>query len=92
MNFNQEKTMSKLEQLLAQRAAMDEAIAAEKNKGRDDALATVRGLCKQYGITMREVKAYVLDRKPRVGKEGVVVAKKRVVRKAAVKRGRAAKK
>ena len=84
--------MSKLEQLLAQRAAMDEAIAAEKNKGRDDALATVRGLCKQYGITMREVKAYVLDRKPRVGKEGVVVAKKRVVRKTAVKRGRAAKK
>ena len=84
--------MSKLEQLLAQRAAMDEAIAAEKNKGRDDALATVRGLCKQYGITMREVKAYVLDRKPRVGKEGVAVAKKRVVRKTAVKRGRAAKK
>jgi len=52
----------------------------------------VRGLCKQYGITMREVKAYVLDRKPRVGKEGVAVAKKRAVRKTAVKRGRAAKK
>ena len=84
--------MSKLEQLLAQRAAMDEAIAAEKNKGRDDALATVRGLCKQYGITMREVKAYVLDRKPRVGKEGVVVAKKRVVRKTTAKRTRVAKK
>ena len=84
--------MSKLEQLLAQRAAMDEAIAAEKNKGRDDALATVRGLCKQYGITMREVKACVLDRKPRAGKEGVAVAKKLVVRKTAAKRGRAAKK
>ena len=37
--------MSKLEQLLAQRAAMDEAIAAETNKGREDALATVRSLC-----------------------------------------------
>ena len=73
--------MSKLEQLLAQRAAMDEAIAAEKNKGRDDALATVRALCKQYGITMREVKAYVLERKPRTGKDGVAIAKKRVVRK-----------
>ena len=36
--------MSKLEQLLAQRAAMDEAIAAEKDKGRDEALVTVRGL------------------------------------------------
>ena len=51
--------MSKLEQLLEQRAAMDQAIAAEKNKGRDDALASVRSLCKQYGITMNEVKAYL---------------------------------
>jgi len=84
--------MSKLEQLLAQRAAMDEAIAAEKNKGRDDALATVRGLCKQYGITMREVKAYVLERKPRTGKDGVAIAKKRVVRKTAAKRARIARK
>jgi hypothetical protein len=86
--------MSKLEQLLAQRAAMDEAIAAEKNKGRDDALASVRGLCKQYGITMREIKPYVLERKPRVGKDGTAVAKPRVVRKSATgaKRGRPAKK
>jgi hypothetical protein len=84
--------MSKLEQLLAQRDAMDEAIAAEKNKGRDDALATVRSLCKQYGITMREIKAYVLERKPRIGKDGVAVAKKQVVRKTAAKRVRVAKK
>ena len=86
--------MSKLEQLLAQRAAMDEAIAAEKNRGREEALATVRSLCKQYGITMREVKTHVLERKPRVGKDGAVVAKKRVVTKPAtgVKRARVAKK
>ena len=84
--------MSKLEQLLAQRAAMDEAIAAETNKGRNDALVTVRALCKQYGITMREVKAYVLERKPRAGKDGVAVAKKRVVRKTAAKRARSTKK
>jgi hypothetical protein len=85
--------MSKLEQLLAQRAAMDEAIAAEKNKGRDEALATVRALCKQYGISMREVKPYVLERKPRAGKEGAPVAKKRVVAKTTgAKRGRPAKK
>jgi hypothetical protein len=51
--------MSKLEQLLAQRAAVDEAITAEQNKGRDDALATVRNLCKQYGITTNEVKEYL---------------------------------
>ena len=85
--------MNKLEQLLAERAAMDDKIAAERNKGRDEALASVRGLCKQYGITMREVKAYVLERKPRAGKDGAAVAKKRVVRKTvAVKRARVAKK
>ena len=84
--------MNKLELLLAKRAAMDEEIAAEKNKGRDEALASVRALCKQYGITMREVKAYVLERKPRAGKDGVAVAKKRVVRKTAAKKSRATKK
>ena len=84
--------MSKLEQLLKQQQDIAAAIEAEKNKGRDDALATVRGLCKQYGITMREVKAYVLERKPRAGKDGATAAKKRVVRKTAAKRGRAVKK
>lgn len=86
--------MSKLEQLLKQQQDIAAAIEAEKNKGRDEALASVRALCKQYGITMREVKAYVLERKPRAGKEGVVVAKKRVPRKttAGAKRGRPAKK
>ena len=86
--------MSKLEQLLKQHEELAAAIATEKNKGRDDALATVRGLCKQYGITMREVRAYVLDRKPRVTKDGTAAAKSRVVRKTATgaKRGRPAKK
>ena len=84
--------MNKLDQLLAQRAAMDEAIAAEKNKGRVDALATVRALCRQYGITNREIKAYVLERKPRSGKDGAAVPKKRVVRKTAPKRARVTKK
>jgi hypothetical protein len=86
--------MSKLEQLIKQQQEIAAAIEAEKNKGRDDALATVRGLCKQYGITMREVKPYVLERKPRVGKDVAAVAKPRVVRKSATgaKRGRPAKK
>ena len=86
--------MSKLEQLIKQQQEIAAAIEAEKNKGRDDALASVRGLCKQYGITMREVKPYVLERKPRVGKDGTAVAKPRVVRKSATgaKRGRPAKK
>lgn len=84
--------MNKLEQLLKQQQDIATAIEAEKNKGRDDALATVRSLCKQYGITMREVKAYVLARKQRVGKDGVAVAKKRVVRKTAAKKIRSLKK
>jgi hypothetical protein len=86
--------MSKLEQLLKQQQDIATAIEAEKNKGRDEAVATVRGLCKQYGITMREVRAYVLDRKLRATKDGTVVAKKRVVRKTATgaKRGRPVKK
>jgi hypothetical protein len=41
---------------------------------------------------MRDAKAYVPDRKPCVGKDGEAVAKKRVVRKTAAKRGGAAKK
>ena len=73
--------MSKLEQLLKQQQDIAAAIEAEKNKGRDDALATVRGLCKQYEITLREVKPYVLERKPLVGKDGSAVAKPRVAGK-----------
>jgi hypothetical protein len=86
--------MNKLEQLLKQHEELAAAIAAEKNKGRDEALATVRSLCKQYGITQREIKAFVLERKPRVGKDGAAVSKKRVVRKSTTgaKRGRPAKK
>jgi hypothetical protein len=78
--------MNKLEELLAQRAAVDAAIAAETTKGRLDALANVRTLCKQFGITLREVKPYVLDRKPRGGKATAAVAKPRVIRKAAIKK------
>ena len=86
--------MSKLEQLLKQQQEIVAAIEAEKTKGRHEALATVRGLCKQYGITLREVKAYVLERKPRVGKDGAAVAKPRVAGKSVTgaKRGRPAKK
>ncbi len=86
--------MSLLEQLLKQHEEIVAAIEAEKTKGRLEALATVRGLCKQYGITLREVKPYVLERKPRVGKDGAAVAKPRVAGKSATgaKRGRPAKK
>jgi hypothetical protein len=86
--------MSKLEQLMKQQQEIAAAIEAEKSKGREEALTTVRGLCKQYGITLREVKPYVLERKPRAGKDGAALAKPRVARKSptGAKRGRPAKK
>ena len=85
--------MNKLEQLIKQQQEIAAAIESEKNKGRVDALATVRILCKQYGITMREVKPYVLERKPRAVKDGETVAKPLVTRKSTTggKRGRPAK-
>jgi hypothetical protein len=73
--------MSKLEQLLKQQQEIVVAIEAEKTKGRLEALATVSDLCKQYGITMREVRTYVLERKPRLGKDGTVVSTLRVAHK-----------
>lgn len=78
--------MSKLEQLLKQQQDIAAAIEAEKNKGREEAVATVQSLCKQYSITLREVRKFVLERKPRVGKDGVVVAKKSAARKTTIKR------
>lgn len=78
--------MSKLEQLLKQQQDIAAAIEAEKNKGREEAVATVQSLCKQYSITLREVRKFVLERKPRVSKNGVVAAKKRVVRNSNLKK------
>ena len=50
----------------------------------------MRGLCKQYGITLREDKHYVLERKPRVGKDGAAAANPRLASKSvtSAKRGR----
>lgn len=86
--------MSILEQLLKQQQEINAAIDAEKTKGRLEALATVRSLCKQYEITLREVKPYVLERKPRAGKDEAAVAKPSVARKSVTgaKRGRPARK
>jgi hypothetical protein len=83
--------MIKLEQLLKQQQEIVAAIEAEKTKGRLEALATVRSLCKQCGITMREVKPYVLECKTRAGKDETAVEKKRMVRKTVAKHARMAK-
>ena len=72
--------MNKIEELEKQMADIAKAIEAEKNKGREEALETVRKLIKQYSISQREVKSVLLARKPRATK-GVAV--KRVVTKTA---------
>ena len=72
--------MNKIEELEKQMAALAKAIEAEKNKGRDEALETVRTLIKQYSISQREVKSVLLVRKPRAAKVGAV---KRVATKTA---------
>ena len=72
--------MNKIEELEKQMADIAKAIEAEKNKGRDEALETVRTLIKQYSISQREVKGVLLVRKPRATKDGAV---KRVTTKTA---------
>ena len=64
--------MNKIEELEKQMADIAKAIEAEKNKGREEALETVRKLIKQYSISQREVKSVLLARKPRATKEGIV--------------------
>ena len=72
--------MNKIEELEKQMADIAKAIEAEKNKGREEALETVRKLIKQYSISQREVKSVLLARKPRATKDGAV---KRVATKKA---------
>ena len=67
---------TKIEQLIAQQKQIEEAIAAEKNKGRADAVAKVKELIRTYGITAREVKSVLVARKHRSGAAKRPAAKK----------------
>ena len=60
--------MSKLDQLLKQQQDIASAIEEERAKGRDEAVANVKSLIKQYSITLREVKPVLTMRKPRTTK------------------------
>jgi len=56
--------MSKLQELQAQQAAIEKAIAEEKSKGKKEQIAIVRDLIKHYEITLSEVKtAFNLPKK-----------------------------
>ena len=80
--------MSKMEELLRKQREIADAIEAEKNKGRDEALHNVREAIKAYGITLREVKNVLTMRKPRAGATAKTTARKTT----GAKRGRPAKK
>jgi hypothetical protein len=80
--------MSKMEELLKKQKEIEEAIAAEKNKGREEAVASVRAAIKAYGITLSEVKNVLVMRKPRSANKTTTAAKKTT----GAKRGRPAKK
>jgi|APGre2960657505_1045072.scaffolds.fasta_scaffold312728_2 hypothetical protein len=57
--------MSKLQELQAQQAAIEKAIAEEKTKGKKEQIAIVRDLIKHYEITLSEVKTAFNSRKKR---------------------------
>jgi len=63
--------MSKLQELQAQQAAIEKAIAEEKTKGKKEQIAIVRDLIKHYEITLSEVKSALKTRR----KSGTVAKK-----------------
>lgn len=65
--------MSSLKELLAQRAALDEQIAQTKDRERADAIAKVRGLMAEYGLSVADLSM----RAPRAGKTSKVAVKYR---------------
>ncbi|MDM4765951.1 H-NS histone family protein [Pelomonas sp. SE-A7] len=66
--------MALLKDLLAQRAALDQQIAETKDKERSDAIAKVKALMSEYGLTMADLNS----RPAKTGKStGKVAAKYR---------------
>jgi len=65
--------MASLKDLLAQRAALDEQIAQTKDKERADAIAKVKSLMTEYGLTVADLSMRV----PKAGKASKVAVKYR---------------
>lgn len=62
--------MSKLEELLAKREAINAEIEEAKKQQKADDLKTVRRLCKAHGFTANMLKGYLAaGRKPRTSKK-----------------------
>ncbi len=65
--------MSSLQELLAQRAALDEQINQTKGRERGEAIAKVRSLMSEYGLSVADLSTRV----PKVAKVSKVAAKYR---------------
>lgn len=65
--------MASLKDLLAQRAALDEQIAQTKDRERADAIAKVKSLMSEYGLTAADLNS----RTPKAGKVSKVAVKYR---------------
>jgi len=64
--------MASLKDLLAQRAALDEQIATTQGKERGEAVAKIKTLMSEYGLTLADLSG----RTPKVGKTTSKVAAK----------------
>lgn len=65
--------MASLKDLLAQRAALDEQIAQTKDRERADAVAKVKSLMSEYGLTVADLSVRV----PKAGQTSKVAVKYR---------------
>ncbi|NCT85102.1 MAG: H-NS histone family protein [Comamonadaceae bacterium] len=65
--------MSNLKELLAQRAALDEQISQTKERERNEAVAKVKSLMSEYGLTLADLSM----RTPKPAKVSKVAAKYR---------------
>lgn len=61
--------MTKMQDLIKQRAEIDAAIERERQEGKAEALKTVRTLIKEYGFTATQLKSVMKSRgRPTVNK------------------------
>jgi DNA-binding protein H-NS len=65
--------MASLKDLLAQRAALDEQIAQTKDRERAEAVAKVKSLMSEYGLSVADLSVRI----PKVGKTSKVAVKYR---------------
>ena len=73
--MNQGAPMSNLKDLLAQKADLEKQIETVQKKARTDAIAKVRALMEEYGLTPADLNLREATRKPAKSKGGKVPVK-----------------